>query len=57
MSITYCECVCVCVFVCGLRYPACNARAQYCHLRPVWLYHIFLHYLIKGMIFEEKKPF
>ena len=23
----------------------------YCHLWPVWLYHIFPHYLINGMIF------
>jgi hypothetical protein len=26
----------------------------YCHLWPVWLYHIFPHYLINGTIFEKK---
>jgi hypothetical protein len=26
----------------------------YCHLWPVWLYHIFAHYLINGTIFEKK---
>jgi len=51
MRITYCECVCVC----SLRYPACNAPAQYCHLWPVRLYNCFTHYLIKGTIFEKKK--
>jgi hypothetical protein len=25
----------------------------YCHLWPVWLYHIFLHYLINGTIFGK----
>jgi len=24
---------------------------QYSHLLPVWLYHIFPHYVINGMIF------
>jgi hypothetical protein len=26
----------------------------YCHLWPVWLYHIFPHYLISNTIFGEK---
>jgi hypothetical protein len=26
----------------------------YCHLWPVWLYHIFAYYLINGTIFGEK---
>jgi hypothetical protein len=26
----------------------------YCHLWPVWLYHIFAHYLINGTIFGKK---
>jgi hypothetical protein len=26
----------------------------YCHLWPVWLYHIFPHYLIYGTIFGKK---
>jgi hypothetical protein len=36
--------------VCSLRYPACNARASYCHLWPVWFYNTFPHYLINGTI-------
>ena len=27
----------------------------YCHLWPAWLYNIFPHYLINGMIFFIKK--
>jgi hypothetical protein len=45
MSITQpeCVCVCVCVCICSLRYPACNARAPYCHLWPICttFFHIF----------------
>jgi hypothetical protein len=41
------------VCVCSLRYPACNAHAPYCHVRPVSLYNIFLHYLVKGATLEE----
>jgi len=40
-----------CVCVCSLRYPACNAHAQYCHLRSVRLSH--LHYLIHGTFFQK----
>jgi hypothetical protein len=40
------------VFV-SLGYPACNGHAQCCHLRPTWLYYIFLHYFKKCTIFEE----
>jgi hypothetical protein len=29
----------------------------YCHLWPLWLYHIFSHYLLKGTLFEKKKLF
>ena len=36
--------------VCGLSYPVRNAHAPYCHLWPAWLYNIFPHYLINGMI-------
>jgi hypothetical protein len=43
------------VWVCSLRYPACNAHASYCHLCPAPLYNIFSHYLINGTIFEKKK--
>jgi len=35
------------VYVCSLRCPACHAHAPYCHLWPVRLYNIFLHYFIK----------
>ena len=27
----------------------------YCHLWPVWLYHIFPHYFINGTIFRKEK--
>ena len=43
------------VCACSVRYPACNAHALYCRLWPVWLYHIFPHYLINGRIFEKKR--
>ena len=47
------ECVCacrctgagVCSRACNL--PACKAHAPYC-LRPLWLHHIFRHYLINN---------
>ena len=26
----------------------------YCHLWPVWLYHIFTYYIINGTTYEEK---
>ena len=35
-----------------LGYPAFNAHSPYCHLWPVWSYHIFPHYLINCKIFE-----
>jgi hypothetical protein len=66
-SITYLLSVCVlaCVGVgawtrvsvwrmCSLTYPACN-WLQYCHLRPLWLHQIFLHFLTDGAILEKKK--
>jgi hypothetical protein len=42
------------VCVCSLLYPACNARAPYCHLWPARLYLIFQYYLINGTIFEKE---
>ena len=41
--------------VCVLCYLACSVHAPYyyCHLWPVWLYHIFSHYLINGTIFGK----
>jgi hypothetical protein len=38
------------VCVCSLIYPACKAHAPFCHLWPIWLYHIFTHYRINGTI-------
>jgi hypothetical protein len=40
------------VYICSLRYSACNAHAL-CHLWPVRLYSIFPLYLINDTIFEE----
>jgi hypothetical protein len=45
----------VSVFICCLRYPACNAQAPYCHLWPSPFYKLFSHYLMNGRIFEKKK--
>jgi hypothetical protein len=42
------------VCICSLSYPACDAHAPYCHLRPEWLYYIFLNYLTNGTIFKKK---
>jgi len=42
------------VCICSLRYPACNAHAQYSHLWAARLYNIFPHFLINDMISEEK---
>ena len=48
-------CVCVCVHV-RLIYPACTTgQAPHC-LRPLWLHHIFQHYLINGTIFGKMLP-
>jgi hypothetical protein len=66
LSLTYfCVCVCVCVVVgararayacsvyaCSVTNPACNAP-PYCRLWPLWLYHIFRHYLINGTILAK----
>ena len=49
-SITYLFWMCICSF----RYPACKAHSPYFDLWPVWLYLIFPHYLINGMIFGKK---
>ena len=52
-----CGCGCagagVCLRTCSLAKPAGNAP-PYCHLRPLWLHHIFQHYLINGTIFGKK---
>jgi hypothetical protein len=42
------------VCVCSFSYPAGKAHAPYSHLWPVWLCHIFPHYLINGTIFRKK---
>ena len=36
----------------NLTYPAYKAHAPYC-LRPLWLHHIFRHFLINGTIFGK----
>ena len=43
--------------VCSLRYRACNTHAPYCHLWPLRFYHIFLHYLMNGTIFEGERSY
>jgi hypothetical protein len=43
------------VCVGGLSYPPYNAHAPCCHLRPLWLHHVFPFYLINDTIFERKK--
>jgi hypothetical protein len=44
------------VCVCSRTYPAGKAHAPYgSHVWPVYLYHIFPHYLINGTIFRGKK--
>ena len=51
-----CVCKCtgahVCLRACSRTNPARNAP-PYCHLRPLWLHHIFRHYLTNGMIFGK----
>ena len=46
-----------CVYSC-ISHSACKSHVSclvlYCNLRPVRLYHIFSHYLIKGTIFRKK---
>ena len=39
------------------RVCICSASAVLYHLWPVWLYHIFSHYFIKGTIFRGKKRY
>jgi len=41
------------VWICSLRYPACNAHEPHCHLCPSQLYNIFPRYLLNGTIFEK----
>jgi hypothetical protein len=33
----------VCVCVCSVSYSVYTAHVAYCHLCPIWLYHIFPH--------------
>ena len=40
--------------ICSLSYSACRAHVPYCYPWPVWLHHIFPHYLTKGTTFGEK---
>ena len=40
-------------YICGLRYPACNAHVPYCHLWSAPLYKIFPHFLINCTMFGK----
>jgi hypothetical protein len=56
-NITYLRvCARVRVRACSLPYPACILYAPYCDaiLWPLWLHHIFRHYLINGTIFGKR---
>jgi hypothetical protein len=48
--IIYSECVPVALII---QYKKHMCRA--CHLWPLWVYHIFPHYLIKDTMFGEKR--
>jgi hypothetical protein len=66
--LSVCVCVCVrawcmgcgctdadvCLRASSLAYPACNTHAPCC-LRPLWLHHIFRHFLINGTNFGGEK--
>ena len=60
MRASICVCGCestdagVCLRACSLTYPLRHAQAPY-SLQPLWLHHIFLHYLINGTIFGRKR--
>jgi hypothetical protein len=43
------------VCFCSFRYPACNARAQYCQLWPIQLYNNFSHITSQRARFSKKK--
>ena len=47
----------VCLYSC-LVYPVCQSdlfsSVLHCHVWPVWQYHIFVHDIINGTIFEKK---
>ena len=56
-------CACVCrytgAFACadarvGLPSMQSTCAEVHCHLWPLWLHHIFPHYLINGTIFGKK---
>jgi hypothetical protein len=51
--LSVCVCVCVCVWP-ELSTMQGASAVLYFHLWPVWLYHIFPRYLIKGTIFGKK---
>jgi len=42
------------VYVCSLRYPACNAHAPYCHLWPARITNFF-HIISEAGRFSKKK--
>ena len=44
----------VCLRACSPTYLPRNEYAPYCHLRPLWLQHIFHYIYINGTIFGKK---
>ena len=57
VGVRVCVCGCtgsgVCLQACSFTYPSCNVQS-YCHVRPLWLHHIFGHYLTNGINFGKK---
>ena len=41
--------------ICGLIYHQRMRAIFYCHFWPLWLHHIFTHYLINGTISDGEK--
>jgi hypothetical protein len=55
ISVKYYECVSVLLpWLSGVQITFLPFVSYYTVMWPVWLYHIFPHYLIKGIISEKK---
>jgi len=48
--------MCVCILALVIRHTVrvFFYASLYCHVWPVWLYHLFSHYIINGTIFGKK---